>query len=69
MEEVARVKREEERKREGKRVEKEECVEILKRVFEDGFTDDRDAMLREGLGFGCSASKTRSWRRGCSDEE
>lgn len=50
MAEVARRKRE----REGERMERvgqEECVRILQEVFEAGFPDTKDAILREGLGY------------------
>ncbi|TKY89809.1 hypothetical protein EX895_001106 [Sporisorium graminicola] len=50
MAEVARRKRE----REGERTERvgqEECVRILQEVFEAGFPDTKDAILREGLGY------------------
>lgn len=50
MVEVGRVKREREEER-GERVGKEECVKILGDVFEAGFPDTQDAILRQGLGY------------------
>ncbi|SPO28239.1 uncharacterized protein UTRI_04638_B [Ustilago trichophora] len=51
MAKVADVKRAEEGKRGGKGVGKEECVQILDEVFREGFPDEKDALLRGGLGF------------------
>ncbi|KAJ1022876.1 hypothetical protein NDA13_004926 [Ustilago tritici] len=49
MAKVAQEKRERERR--GERMGKEQCAEILQKVFEDGFPDDRDMILSEGLGY------------------
>lgn len=50
MAKVAMEKKTREQER-GARVDKEECVEILQSVFRDGFTDEKEAILREGLGW------------------
>ncbi|GAC99166.1 hypothetical protein PHSY_006765 [Pseudozyma hubeiensis SY62] len=50
MDEVSNKKREVEKQR-GAKVGKEECVQILRKVFEEGFPDSKDELLRQGLGF------------------
>ncbi|SPO28760.1 uncharacterized protein UTRI_04638 [Ustilago trichophora] len=51
MAKVAKVKRAKEEERGETGVGKEECVQILEEVFGDGFPDEKDALLREGLGY------------------
>ncbi|KAJ9473844.1 DUF1338 domain-containing protein [Pseudozyma hubeiensis] len=50
MAEVSNKKMEVEKHR-GEKVGKEECVQILRKVFEDGFPDSKDELLRRGLGY------------------
>ena len=50
MQQVACRKREVEQKS-GAKMEKEECVQIMQHVFQDGFPDSKDELLRQGLGY------------------
>lgn len=49
MVKVATIK--EQREREESTVSKEDCQEILKEVFGNGFPDEKEAIMRQGLGY------------------
>ncbi|CBQ68280.1 conserved hypothetical protein [Sporisorium reilianum SRZ2] len=63
MEQVARVKRERE-ERKGESVGKDECVQILRDVFEAGFADSKDAILRQALGYFAFSVKDSALAKG-----